>query len=65
VIADGKIGPQTLAAVQSMGRDDLLTEFIARRMQSYGLLRRLFRTFGLGWSRRLIATHASALALVV
>lgn len=63
VAVDGKIGPQSLAAIQSAPRDELLTEFIARRMQSYGLLQRLFPTFGLGWSRRLIATHAAALTL--
>jgi hypothetical protein len=33
-------------------------------MQSYGLLNRLFRTFGLGWSRRLMAIHTAAFALM-
>jgi len=32
-------------------------------MLSYGLLQKLFKTFGLGWSRRLMATHVAALAL--
>ncbi len=63
VTVDGAIGPVTLAAISSTPREDLLVEFMARRMQSYGTLGRLFRTFGLGWSRRLMAIHAAALAL--
>jgi len=64
VTVDGRIGPVTLAAVRAAPSDALLIEFMARRMRSYGLLRRLFRTFGLGWSRRLMAVHAEALALL-
>lgn len=56
VTADGKIGPRTLAAVASADAGELLREFMARRMNAYGLLATLFRTFGLGWSRRLMAT---------
>lgn len=61
---DGRIGPLTLAAISARSAEDLLIEFMARRMQSYGLLQRLFRTFGLGWSRRLLAIHAAAIALM-
>ena len=61
--ADGRIGPLTLAAIAAAG-EPLLTEFMARRMQSYGLLQRLFKTFGLGWSRRLMAIHTAAIALM-
>lgn len=64
VKVDGRIGPITLAAIAAAQPEKLLTEFMARRMQSYGLLQKLFPTFGLGWSRRLIATHAAALALI-
>jgi lysozyme family protein len=64
VTADGQIGPITLAAVSAARADELLTEFMARRMKSYGSLQRLFKTFGLGWSRRLIAIHAEALDLL-
>ena len=42
VTADGQIGPLTLAAVSSAPADELLIEFMARRMRSYGSLRRLF-----------------------
>jgi lysozyme family protein len=63
VTADGKIGPKTLAAVASARLDELLTEFMARRMNGYGLLQKLFKVFGLGWSRRLMATHSAALRL--
>jgi lysozyme family protein len=64
VKVDGKIGAMTLAAVMAAKPDRLLGEFVARRMLSYGSLRKLFPVFGLGWSRRLIATHAAALALL-
>jgi lysozyme family protein len=64
VAVDGQIGSITLGAVQAADREALLAEFISLRMQSYGLLQRLFRIFGLGWSRRLTATHAAALALM-
>ena len=64
VDADGQIGPVTLATVSKAPCNQLLTEFMALRMQSYGSLSRLFRTFGLGWSRRLIATHAAAISLL-
>lgn len=63
VNVDGKIGPKTLAAITDIRPNELLVEFMARRMNSYGLLQKLFKVFGLGWSRRLMATHAMALAL--
>lgn len=62
--ADGRIGPLTLAAISAAAGEPLLTEFMARRMQSYGLLQHLFKTFGLGWSRRLMAIHTAAIALM-
>ena len=61
---DGIIGPKTLYRVQHMNRTDLLNEFTARRMRHYGGLVQLFRTFGLGWSRRLATTHSQALEMV-
>lgn len=64
VKADGVIGPITLAAIRSAPIRDVLNEFMARRMNAYGRLQQLFRTFGLGWSRRLIATHAKSLDLL-
>ena len=63
VTADGHLGPMTLAAVQAAPAGKLLTEFMARRMNAYGSLQSLFKTFGLGWSRRLMAAYAAALAL--
>ena len=64
VTADGKIGPITLGAVKAAAPEKLLVEFMARRMEGYGSLQSLFKTFGLGWSRRLMATHAVALTLL-
>jgi lysozyme family protein len=62
VSIDGKIGPQTLAAARAAHPAELLREFMARRMNAYGLLTKLFAVFGLGWSRRLMATFAAASA---
>jgi len=61
----GGIGPRTVAAANAASLEPLLIEFMARRMRAYGLLSNLFRTFGLGWSRRLMATQALALRLSV
>ncbi len=63
VRVDGAIGERTLAAVKAADKRALLLEFMALRMRRYGLLNRLFAAFGLGWSRRLMATMAEALAL--
>jgi lysozyme family protein len=54
---DGVLGKLTLKAVNGLPASDMLHEFMALRMQAYGSLTTLFRTFGLGWSRRLIATY--------
>jgi lysozyme family protein len=64
VAADGVIGPKTLAAIATTPPQDLLAEFMARRMRAYASLTKLFPTFGLGWSRRLMATHAEAIAMI-
>lgn len=58
--ADGRIGPVTLAAANSAEPVALLTEIAARRMVLYANLAH-FRTFGLGWSRRLMGTLVGAL----
>jgi lysozyme family protein len=64
VVPDGVLGPVTMRAVTSANTRKLLTEFVARRMNAYGSLRDTFKTFGLGWSRRLIAVHAEALSML-
>lgn len=57
---DGDIGPKTLAAVRAQNPHKLITETAARRMRYYGGLS-LFKTFGLGWSRRLMDVTAESL----
>lgn len=54
VDVDGKLGPQTLKATQIADEERLLDEFVVQRGKFYGLLQ-TFRTFGLGWARRLVA----------
>lgn len=60
VTADGRIGPATLGAARAADTKSLVTEIAARRMVLYGNLAH-FRTFGLGWSRRLMGTLAATL----
>lgn len=62
VTVDGQIGPRTLAAVNAAEPARLLVEFMALRMNGYGSLAKLFPTFGLGWSRRLMTIHIEAFA---
>lgn len=64
VRVDGIIGPVTLGAAHEAEPSALLDEFMALRMRAYGRLSRLFRTFGLGWSRRLMSVHSAARALM-
>lgn len=64
IALDGRMGPVTLRAVTSANPERLLAEYVARRMRHYGSLTKLFKTFGLGWSRRLIAVHAEALSML-
>lgn len=59
VVADGNIGPITLAAVIKQGT---CRELAARRMEFYATLPH-FKTYGLGWSRRLMAVFERSTAL--
>jgi lysozyme family protein len=61
VTVDGAIGPVTLGAAQAKDPAALATEIAARRMVFYASLK-TFKTFGLGWSRRLMDVLAAALA---
>ena len=62
VVADGVIGPKTLAAVEALG-----AELIIRRMSTHraaffkGLS--TFATFGKGWMRRCLESEAKALEM--
>jgi lysozyme family protein len=58
------ISHATLTAAARKAGEPLLIEFMALRMRAYGSLTRLFQAFGLGWSRRLMSTHAEALRLM-
>lgn len=60
VSVDGAIGPVTLDAAQAKDPVALATEIAARRMVFYGSLK-TFKTFGLGWSRRLMDVLGEAL----
>lgn len=60
VTADGLIGPQTIGAARTAPVRALVVEIAARRMVFYGGLS-TFRTFGLGWSRRLMDTLRAAI----
>lgn len=49
--ADGIIGAKTLAATNSMDKNDVILRFNAERLEFYARLR-TFLTFGRGWTRR-------------
>jgi lysozyme family protein len=61
---DGDLGELTMGAVHRLSATaslDALTEFMALRMQAYGLLTALFKTYGHGWSRRLMKVYRRAM----
>ncbi len=59
VTADGRIGPQTVAAALRANQPALLAEYAARRAHRYATTRN-FDRFGLGWCRRLAHLHQTA-----
>jgi lysozyme family protein len=65
---DGSIGAQTLAALSktlyATGTAAVATEFMAQRMNFMGGLA-IWKSFGLGWSRRLAALPYQSLSLKV
>lgn len=54
VADDGIIGPVTVAAVNAMDVADVIFKFNAERLEFYGKLT-TFKTFGVGWVRRVAA----------
>jgi lysozyme family protein len=58
---DGDIGRKTIEKVNAGNVQEIFVEFMSRRMEAYGKLTNLFRTFGLGWSRRLMSCHTFAI----
>lgn len=63
VVADGHIGPKTLAAVRKGDAASLINQLDSARMRFLTHLS-IFKTFGKGWTARLRATQQSAQALV-
>ncbi len=53
VPADGVIGPKTVAKAATSNKRDVLASFMARRIIRYAW-HKAWRTFGLGWMRRVI-----------
>ena len=59
VVADGAIGPKTLAAVTAMPADEIIEKFCDLREAHYKSLS-TFATFGKGWTNRLNAVEAES-----
>ena len=59
IVADGKLGPKTLAAISRSEQSSLLLRFLAIRLEFYADLER-FDAFGRGWTRRMAANLAHA-----
>ena len=51
---DGKVGQETLGAINAKSLDDVLVLFNAERLEFYTKLK-TFDTFGRGWSRRIVS----------
>lgn len=60
---DGVIGPVTLTAIQKMPARDYVKKLCAKRLSFVQGLK-IWETFGKGWSRRIAAMEATALAWV-
>jgi lysozyme family protein len=64
VKADGQIGPITVAAANAVRADDLVNALADARQAFYQNLP-TFMHFGRGWTARVVAARAAALAMVV
>lgn len=61
-VADGIIGPKTLAAVRALPPGTVIEEFSWGRLEHYCSLG-IFRSFGRGWVRRTTQVRKAGLAL--
>ena len=64
VMADGNIGPKTLAAIRSADVEELLTQFLAHRMRRYAFTANA-ATYMRGWSNRILYLMAYLIRLEV
>jgi lysozyme family protein len=62
-VADGAVGPKTLAAVAAMGPEEVLEKLNKQRMVFLQELS-TFPTFGKGWTNRVSKVGSEALAMV-
>lgn len=62
VVADGLIGPQTLAAIQAVPAEGLIRDMCAERLNFLQALP-TFADFGRGWSRRVAEVEDAAVAM--
>lgn len=61
--ADGKIGPATLAATRNMIRATVINDLCDNRMGYLRGLKKLWPTFGKGWTSRVAGVRAEALKM--
>jgi len=62
VVADGAIGPKTLAAIEALGPEPVIRRMSTRRAAFFKSLS-TFPTFGKGWMRRCLESEAKALEM--
>lgn len=62
VVQDGRIGPETIAAVNRYSAEDVVKKLVAKR-RGYLMGLRAWRTFGKGWNNRLVSVQTLALKL--
>lgn len=69
-VADGKVGPKTIACAEKMDAHDVIDAICDRRLASYKTLKNkktgkaLWPTFGKGWARRIEGIRTKAHSLV-
>jgi lysozyme family protein len=61
---DGFIGPMTLAALNNKPIDELVKSYNAKRQSFLEELPK-FKTFGKGWSRRVVSVTTESLSMIV
>jgi lysozyme family protein len=59
---DGQIGPATIAACNKYSAEEIVKRLVAKR-RGFLMGLRTWRTFGVGWNRRLVSVQTTSLAM--
>jgi lysozyme family protein len=59
---DGQIGPQTIAACNRYSAQEVVKKLVAKR-RGFLMGLKIWKTFGVGWNRRLVSVQTTSLAM--